>query len=111
MCNDAFTMYGKIAYTRIERPHLLQYTQCFTDAQEKLSRHPMAPLWPAYMHTTVLFTEEGPSRTRVTVRWQPDASATPEELAMFAGARAGVTIGWTGSFDKLEALIADPALA
>jgi uncharacterized protein YndB with AHSA1/START domain len=52
MGNADFTMYGKIAYTRIERPHLLQYTQCFTDARENLSRHPMAPLWPAYMHTT-----------------------------------------------------------
>jgi uncharacterized protein YndB with AHSA1/START domain len=111
MGNDAVTMYGKIAYTRIERPRLLQYTQCFTDAQENLSRHPMAPLWPAYMHTTVRFTEEGPSRTRVAVRWQPDQSATPEEIAVFAGARGGMTMGWTGSFDKLDALLADPVLA
>ena len=71
----------------------------------------MAPLWPAYMHTTVLFTEEGPSRTRVTVRWEPDASATPEEIAVFAGARAGMTAGWTGSFDKLDAVIAEPVHA
>ncbi|MBY0491976.1 MAG: SRPBCC domain-containing protein [Gemmatimonadaceae bacterium] len=105
MGNDAFTMYGKTAYTRIERPHLIQYTQCFVDAQENLSRHPMAPLWPAYMRTTVLLTEEGPHRTRVTVRWQPDQTATPEEIAVFAEARAGMTMGWTGSFDKLEAVI------
>jgi uncharacterized protein YndB with AHSA1/START domain len=111
MGNGELTMHGRIAYTRIERPHLLQYTQCFTDAQEKLSRHPMAPLWPAYMHTTVLLTEEGPSRTRVTVRWQPDPSATPEEIAAFADARSGMTVGWTGSLDKLEALIANSAQA
>lgn len=107
MGNDAFTMYGRIAYTRVERPHLLEYTQCFTDAEGRLSRHPMAPLWPAYMHTTVRFAEEGPSRTRVTVRWQPDASATPGEIAAFVEARGGMTTGWTGSFDKLDALIAD----
>jgi uncharacterized protein YndB with AHSA1/START domain len=65
----------------------------------------MAPLWPAYMHTTVLLTEEGPSRTRVTVRWQPSDQATPEEIALFAEARAGMHMGWTGSFDKLEAVI------
>jgi uncharacterized protein YndB with AHSA1/START domain len=111
MGNEAFTMYGKFAYTRIERPRLLQYTQCFTDAQENLSRHPMAPLWPAYMHTTVVFTEEGPARTRVTVRSQPDESATPEEIAAFAGARDGMTVGWTGSFDELDAVIADPVRA
>ncbi len=105
MGNDAFTMYGKLAYHRIERPHLLTYTQCFTDAQENLSRHPMAPVWPAFMQTTVRFTEEGPSRTRVTIRWQPDQSATPEEIAAFVQERGGMTMGWTGSFDKLEALI------
>jgi uncharacterized protein YndB with AHSA1/START domain len=107
MGNGAFTMYGKTAYTRIERPHLIQYTQCFVDAQENLSRHPMAPVWPAYMRTTVLLTEEGPRRTRVTVRWEPDQTATPEEIAVFAEARAGMTMGWTGSFDKLDAVIAE----
>ncbi len=106
MGNGAFTMYGKLAYERIERPHLVQYTQCFTDAQENLSRHPMAPTWPAYMHTTVRLTAEGPARTRVTVRWQPGAEATPEELATFIEARGGMTQGWTGSFDKLEAHLA-----
>lgn len=107
MGNDQFTMYGKLTYHRIERPHLLSYTQCFTDAQENLSRHPMAPTWPAYMHTTVQLTEEGPSRTRVTIRWEPDQSATAEEIATFAAARSGMTMGWTGSFDKLEGLVAE----
>ncbi|MCC6928371.1 MAG: SRPBCC domain-containing protein [Gemmatimonadaceae bacterium] len=106
MRSGDFTLYGKIAYQRIERPHLLAYTQCFTDAEERLSRHPMAPLWPAYMHTTVQLTAEGPSRTRVTIRWQPDQSATPEEIAAFVAERGGMTVGWTGSFDKLEALVA-----
>jgi uncharacterized protein YndB with AHSA1/START domain len=108
MGNGAFTMYGKLAYTRIEAPHLLQYTQCFTDAQENLSRHPMAPVWPAYMHTTVVLAEEAPSRTRVTVRSQPADSATPEEIGAFVEERSGMTTGWTGSFDKLESLIAHP---
>lgn len=107
MGNGAFTMYGKVAYTQIERPHLISYVQCFTDAQENLSRHPGAPTWPAYMSTTVVLTEEGPSRTRVTIRWQPGHSATSEEIAAFVEARAGMTMGWTGSFDKLEALIAE----
>lgn len=107
MGNDTVTMYGRVAYTRIERPHLLEYTQCFTDAQGELSRHPLAPLWPAYMHTTVRFTEEGPSRTRVTVRWEPDRSATADEIAAFTEARGGMTVGWTGSFDKLDALVAE----
>jgi hypothetical protein len=50
-------------------------------------------------------------RTRVTVRWEPGESATAEEIAVFAGARDGMTAGWTGSFDKLDAVIADRAHA
>lgn len=111
MGNDAFTMYGRLAYERIERPHLLTYTQCFTDADEQLSRHPMAPTWPAYMHTTVLLTEEGPSRTRVTVRWEPGESSTPDEIAAFVAERGGMTQGWTGSFDKLEGVLAEVGVA
>lgn len=107
MGNDDVTMHGRIAYTHIDRPHRLQYTQSFTDAEERLSRAPMMPAWPAYMHATVQFAEEGPSRTRVSVRWQPDVSTTDEELAVFVASRAGVTLGWTGSFDKLDAMIRD----
>jgi uncharacterized protein YndB with AHSA1/START domain len=107
MGNGDFTMYGKIAYQRIERPHLLTYTQSFTDAEERLSRHPMAPVWPAYMQTTVVLTEEGPSRTRVTIRWQPGESATAEEIAAFVAERGGMTVGWTGSFDKLEGVVTE----
>jgi hypothetical protein len=32
-------------------------------------------------------------------------NVTQEELAAFVNARAGMTQGWTGSFDKLEAYL------
>jgi uncharacterized protein YndB with AHSA1/START domain len=59
------------------------------------------------MLTTVTFAEEEPNRTRVTVTWEPYGPATPEEIAAFVKERAGMTGGWTGSFDKLEALLAE----
>ena len=34
------------------------------------------------------------------------AGTTAEEIATFAKQRGGMTQGWTGSFDKLEALVA-----
>jgi hypothetical protein len=46
--------------------------------------------------------EEGPDRTRVTLTWEIDGPATPEEIETFVQGRAGMTMGWTGSFDKLE---------
>jgi uncharacterized protein YndB with AHSA1/START domain len=65
----------------------------------------MAPLWPETMLTTVHLTEEGPKRTRATVTWEVYGQATAEELNVFLQSRAGMTQGWTGSFDKLDAYL------
>jgi uncharacterized protein YndB with AHSA1/START domain len=105
MTNGQFTMYGRVEYIEVRRPDRLQYTQCFTDAEENISRHPGAPTWPEKMLTTVSLTEEGPAQTRVTVRWEVYGAATADEVAAFVEARAGMTMGWTGSFDKLEAVL------
>lgn len=102
MTNGQFTMYGRVEYQRIERPHAIEYTQCFTDADEHISRHPGAPTWPEKMRTAVTLTSEGVQTTRVTIRWSVDGTATREEIAAFVAERGGMTKGWTGSFDKLE---------
>jgi uncharacterized protein YndB with AHSA1/START domain len=91
-------MYGRADYLKIEQPTRIVYTQQFCDENEKLSRHPLAPTWPATMLTTVTLTAEGADRTRVIVAWEPYGDATPEEVETFTKAQ-----GWTGSFDKLNA--------
>lgn len=98
-------MFGAAAYEKVEAPTCLVYTQQFRDREERLSRHPMAPAFPATMRTTVVFAEETPDLTRVTVTWEPTGEVTPEEHAVFIGMRPGMSMGWTGSFDKLEALL------
>jgi uncharacterized protein YndB with AHSA1/START domain len=98
-------MYGRAKYLEIRKPDRLVYTQEFCDEKENISRHPMAPTWPAAMLTTVQLTAEGPDQTRVTVTWETYGPTTPEELDTFINARAGMTQGWTGSFDKLEAYL------
>jgi uncharacterized protein YndB with AHSA1/START domain len=105
MAGGEIEFLGRIDYVQIDAPQRLVYTQGFCDAQGKVSRHPLAPVWPASMLTTVEFAIEGPERTRVTVTWEPHGPTTPEELAAFVQARGGMTQGWTGSFDKLEALL------
>lgn len=102
MLNAQFTMYGRMHWHTLRRPDRIEYSQWFTDAQENLSRHPMAPTWPAKMRTIVTLTPEGDVTTRVTVRWAVDGHATPEEIATFVEAKAGMSMGWTGSFDKLD---------
>lgn len=99
-------MYGRAEYLEMSPPHRIVYAQQFVDEQGAVSRHPLAPTWPETMLTIVTLAEEGPEQTRVTVTWEPHGAVTAEELATFVSARAGMTMGWTGSFDKLEALLA-----
>ncbi len=96
-------MYGRADYLEITKPDRLVYTQQFCDENEKVTRHPMASVWPETMLTIVELTAESPDQTRVTVTWEPHGATTPEELEAFIKARGGMTQGWTGSFDKLEA--------
>ncbi len=95
-------MYGRANYQEITSPNRLVYTQQFCDEKENISRHPLAPTWPETMHTTVMFTEEDSNRTRVTITWEVYGKATQQELETFINGRPGMTMGWTGSFDKLE---------
>lgn len=101
------TMYGRANYLELKRPDRLVYTQQFCDKDGNVSRHPFAPLWPETMLTIVTLTAEGPDQTRVTITWEPHGKATPEEIAAFVKERGGMTEGWMGSFDKLEAYLAD----
>lgn len=104
---EGVKMFGRATYLNINAPHFISYTQQFCDADEKISRHPFAPTWPETMLTTVSFDKEGPARTRVTVTWEPDSSATDEEIRTFITSRGGMTQGWSGSFDKLERYLAE----
>jgi uncharacterized protein YndB with AHSA1/START domain len=99
-------MYGRAEYLEIQKPHRIVYTQQFCDENEKNSRHSMSPTWPETMLTVVTLTEEGPSKTRVTVNWEIYGNISRVELETFIKAKSGMTQGWTGSFDQLEDYLA-----
>lgn len=105
MSGNGMTMYGRAEYLKLEKPHRIVYAQQFCDKEGGISRHPMAPTWPETMLTTVTLTAEGPDRTRVTIMWEAHGKVTKEELETFVAAKPGMTQGWTGSFDKLEAYL------
>lgn len=98
-------MFGRAEYLEISNPHRITYTQQFCDESEKISRHPLMPLWPETMLTTVTLTEETKERTLVTVTWQPYGANTPDEVKNFVKHKKSMEMGWTGSFDKLEAYL------
>lgn len=101
------TMHVRAEYLALEPPRRIVYTQQFVDEREQLAPAPGAETWPATLRTTVLLTEEAPDRTRVTVTSEPHGATTATEVEAFVHERSGMTLGWTGSFDALEALL-DP---
>lgn len=103
MSNEAgFSLCCRFDYEVVEPPKRIVYVQQFCDEQENPSCHPGLPTFPATLRTTVTFVEEGDDATRVTVMSEPVGEITSEELTAFLGERPGMTLGWTGSFDKLD---------
>jgi uncharacterized protein YndB with AHSA1/START domain len=103
--DGAASFHGQIHYLERSAPCRLVYRQHFCDANERVVRPPFFKAWPLAMLTTVDLIAESPDRTRVVVRWKP-LEADPADLAEFVVQRGSMTQGWTGSFDKLEALLA-----
>lgn len=104
---DGSQMYGMVNYRTIQPHDLLIYSQNFCDEQGVLCKPPFAPTWPDKMLTTVRFYEEGPEETRIALRWEVEGDATGVERRTFSEAKAGMSVGWTGSFDKLEGLVGE----
>lgn len=103
------TMHVRAEYHVIEAPSRIVYTQQFVDEHGQLAAAPGAPVWPATLLTTVLLTATAPDRTRVTVTSEPYGAATAAEVEAFMQERSGMTLGWAGSLDVLEGLLASAA--
>lgn len=98
---DGTTMCGLIKYIALEKPNHIVYTQQFCDDKERIIRPLFFKDWPETMLSTVELAAEGVDCTRVRVRWEP-RDATTADIAEFVKQRGSMTMGWTGSFDKLE---------
>jgi len=97
--------FGKMNYQEISPIHRLVYTQCFTDEIGNLSKPPFEKNWPDKILATVTLAEEGVDETRVTVVWEIQGEASDLERKTFHEAKSGMTMGWSGSFNKLDELI------
>lgn len=111
MASPSFTIHARFQYEEVRRPDRIVYVQQFCDENENVTRHPMAPGWPQAFRTTIELNAEGSDRTRVTVCSEVAGEATAGERAAFADARGGMTQGWTGSFNKLDEMLAAHAAA
>lgn len=98
-------MHVRFDYLALEPAERIVYTQQFVDEAEQPTSALGLENWPARLQTTVLFSEETPERTRVTVTSTPVGETAPSEAESFVRERPNMTLGWSGSFDKLESLL------
>lgn len=102
MSNETSLFYGKISYQKIDPNKSLKYTQSFCDAHGIICKPPFEKNWPDRMITTIHFAAESVNETRVTIKWEVNPEANEIERFTFNQAKPGMTLGWTGSFDKLN---------
>jgi len=102
---DGNAMYGRWAFDAFTAPELLVNRVSFTDPDGVPVRHPMAPTWPLEMRSELALLEEGPNKTRLVL--SVDAwNATDEEIATFVAGHPGMTQGFGGTYDQLDAYLA-----
>jgi uncharacterized protein YndB with AHSA1/START domain len=98
-------MWGRAVYREVVPPTKLVWINSFSDAEGGITPHPLSKdPWPLQMLTTVTFAEQA-GKTVVTVTWVP-IDASDAERATFEAGRPSMTMGWTGTFDRLTAHLA-----
>jgi uncharacterized protein YndB with AHSA1/START domain len=100
-------IWGKFVLREVAEPSRLIWEHSFADADANIIPAPFFDVWPLRLLTTVVFEDAGDG-TGVTVTWVP-LDATPEQQQAFAGQMSSMTMGWGGSFDQLDAVLAGDA--
>lgn len=101
-------IYARFVYGLIQPPERLEYTSGFSDANGGLTRAPFPQLegrFPLELHNVVTFEEQN-GATLMTTRSSP-INATRAEIETFAGMFDSMRGGIAGTFNKLDAHLAD----
>lgn len=101
---DGTPMWGKMVYREITPPERIVFINSFSDENGGVTRHPMAPSWPLEMMSIFAFEDAPGGKTRFTVRWSPH-NTTETESKTFDEGRDSMTMGWSGTLEKLEAYL------
>jgi len=104
--SEGRVMWAKFIYREVTPPRRLVWEHSFSDAAGGLTRHPLSPTWPLKLLTTVTFGDAPGGKCQLTLTWSP-LDATREEQATFDAAHDGMRTGWGGSFERLDAYLAD----
>jgi uncharacterized protein YndB with AHSA1/START domain len=104
--SGGLVIWGKYVYREVEEPARLVWEHSFADEYGTVAPSPFGGAWPLRLLSTVTFEDLGGRETKVTVTWVP-LDATEEESKAFADNTASMTGGWSGSFDQLDAALAE----
>jgi len=99
-----FEMWGKWTFVDIVEPTRLSMIITFSDAQGGLTRHPMSAAWPLQTLSTTTFADVG-GKTLITIQWEPYQSDA-DEIAAFTAGHAAMAQGCNGTFEQLDAYLA-----
>jgi uncharacterized protein YndB with AHSA1/START domain len=102
---DGTPMWGLFVFREIVPNKKLVFVSSFSDEKAGVTRHPGHERWPLEMLSTFSLDDAGDGRTRFTVSWQPH-NATAEERETFEAGRESMKQGWAGTFEQLEAYLA-----
>jgi uncharacterized protein YndB with AHSA1/START domain len=102
---DGHEMWGLFVYHEIRKPDLIVFVNSFSDRDRNIVRAPFAENWPLEVKNTItLIEQEG--KTLLTLVGSP-INATEDERKMFEGFFENLEQGFKGTFDQLEAFLAD----
>jgi uncharacterized glyoxalase superfamily protein PhnB/uncharacterized protein YndB with AHSA1/START domain len=102
---DGAPMWGKFTYREIKAPERMELINSFSDEAGGVTRHPLNQGWPLLMRSIFTLEELPGGKTKLTIRWAPH-EATEAERKIFDDNRGSMQMGWTGTFEQLEAYLA-----
>lgn len=97
-------MWGKFVYREISAPDGFTYISSFSDETGATLPVPFPGNWPTEMLCTVTFEPDGDG-TLITLRAEP-FNATPAEIDGFPNKIDSLTMGWAGTFERLDDFLA-----
>jgi uncharacterized protein YndB with AHSA1/START domain len=102
---DGKMMWGKLTYREIVPRERLVNVVAFSDENGGTTQHPFAPVWPRELLGAMTLSEQD-GKTTITIRVVPHEATEAERNAFIAG-REGMKMGFKGSLDQLESLLAN----
>lgn len=100
---DGSNMWGKFHYMEIIQPERMVYLSSFSDAEEGVTRHPMAPDWPLETLSTLTLTEQD-GKTLLRLEAIP-YNATESEKQIFEASHNSMRQGFGVTLNQLEAYL------